>query len=394
MMQSSLAAEDLLEGEDALEEVDEFEQDAFAEQDAFSEVDELGERDALDDVEALDEFEEADALADEFEEELSAEDEGDALDDFGDFALDSATGLYTPAPPRLISGPAAVAIAQRLNPVVLQSMDADDADAFFRRIGRGLRRIGRGIGRAARGVGRVVGRVARVAAPILRRVLPIVQRVAGLAGPWGRLVSAGLGAVRGLAEGRGLRGALAGAVGGLVPGVGGRLAGAVLRFGDGADDDAALDALADMSDAGQVPAGVALPLGAGLATRIATPRIAGNIPPPIARRAAVAERTMMRAANAAGGSTGRRLRILRIIACLVRSRLRRRGSAGRAAAALPATTQAVARQVLRRARQRPSMGASSPAGAARRVMARRQILARVPIAAAYRGRRVVRGVRN
>lgn len=382
MMQASLVEEDLLEGEEGFEEVDSLEEDAF------SEVDELGETDTLDDVDALDEFEEADTLADEFDEELHAENEGGALDEFGDFALDSATGLYMPSPPGLISGPAAVAIAQRLNPVVLESMDADDADAFFRRIRRGLRRIGRGIGRVAGRVGRVVGRVARVAAPILRRVLPIVQRVAGLAGPWGRLVSAGLGAVRGLAEGRGLRGALAGAVGGLVPGVGGRLAGAILRFGDGADDDGALDALADMADAGQVPPAVALPLGAGLATRIATPRIAGNIPPAVARRAAVAERTMLRAATAAGGSTGRRLRILRIIACLVRARLQRSASAGRAAAALPSTAQAVARHVLRRARQRPSMGASSPAGAARRVMARRRVLARVPIVAVYQGRRV------
>jgi hypothetical protein len=388
MMQTSVATGNLLDDVEAVDELDALEDDEFAESDGLDEADSLEDEDV--DDESLDAFEEldaADALADEFEDSLSAdaEDEGDGLDEFGDFALDAASGLYLPERPRLISGPAAVAIASRLNPVVIQSMDADDADAFFRRIGRGLRRIGRGIGRAARGVGRVVGRVARVAAPMLRRVLPIVQRVAGLAGPWGRLVSAGLGAVRGLAEGRGLRGALAGAVGGLVPGVGGRLASAVLRFGDGGDDDAALDALADMSDAGQVPPAVAVPLGAGLATRIATPRIAGNIPPAVARRAAAAERTMLRAATAAGGSTGRRLRLLRIIASLVRAELQRRRSVGAAAAALPATARAVSARVLRQARQRPAMGASNPGAAARRVTARRRILARVPAAAMYRG---------
>ena len=379
MMQDALDEADLLESDDGFEESESFEEDAFSELD---ELDELSESESLDD--AFEELDEAESLADDFEGELAAGDEGDALDEFGDFALDSATGLYMPSAPRLISGPAAVAIARRLNPFVIDSMDADDADAFFRRIGRGLRRIGRGIGRAARSVGRVVGRGARVAAPVLRRVLPMVQRVAGLAGPWGRLVSAGIGAVRGLASGRGLRGALAGAVGGLVPGVGGRLAGAIVGGGDGADDDAALDALADMSDAGQVSPDVAMPLGAGLATRIATPRIAGNIPPAIASRAAAAERTMLRAATAAGGSTGRRLRLLRLIARLVRAELRRRSpGAQAAAAALPTTTRSVAGRVLRRARQRPGMYASSAGAALRRTHARRRIVRSVPLGAVY-----------
>jgi len=384
MMQNSLAADDLLEADNAVDGLDAFEDDAF------SDADEIDQTESLDEGDAFAELDDAEALADDFEDEMFADDNVDGADDFGDFAVDEASGLYLPTPPRLISGPAAVAIARRLNPVVVDSMDADDADAFFRRIGRGLRRIGRGIGRVARGVGRAVGRVARVAAPLLRRVLPIVQRVAGLAGPWGRLVSAGLGAVRGLAEGRGLRGALAGAAGGLIPGVGGRLAGAILRFGDGADDDAALDALADMSDAGQVPPAVALPLGAGLAARIATPRVAGNIVPAVARRSAAAERTMLRAASAAGGSTGRRLRLLRLIACMTRARLQRQRSAGAAAAALPSTARAVSQRVLQQARQRPTMGALSPARAARRVTARRQVLARVPVAAAYPGGRMVR----
>jgi hypothetical protein len=372
MMQTALDEADLLETGD------DFESDGFAESDAFEgdALSELDELDTLDEGDGFDALDDADALADEFEAELDSDDAGDGLDEFGDFALDSASGLYVPSAPRLISGPAAVAIAQRLNPFVVESMDADDADAFFRRIGRGLRRIGRG-------VGRVVGRVARVAAPVLRRVLPMVQRVAGLAGPWGRLVSAGLGAVRGLAAGRGLRGALAGAVGGLVPGVGGRLAGALLGGGDGADDDAALDALADMSDAGEVTPDVALPLGAGLATRIATPRIAGNIPPAIARQAAVAERLMLRAATAAGGSAGRRLRLLRLIARLIRAHLRRTGSARAAAAALPAAARSVAGRVLRTARRRPGMYASSQDAARRRVSARRRMVRAVPLGAVY-----------
>lgn len=407
MMQDALV-DDLLESEDT-EQVDGAEEtDGF--EDAFAEIDELAADDNLEDLDAADELSDVDAaededlnaldesedgdvldeldaagdLADEFEDELYADDDrADELDEFGDFAVDARSGLYLPTPRRLITGPAAVAIAQRLNPFVVESMDADDADAFFRRIGRGLRRIGRGIRRVAGRVGRVVGRVARVAAPILRRVLPMVQRVAGLAGPWGRLVSAGLGAVRGLAEGRGLRGALAGAAGGLIPGIGGRVAGALLGAGNALDDDAALDALADMADANEVPAAVALPLGAGLATRIATPRVAGNITPAVARHAVLAERAMLRAVFAAGGSPGRRLRILRLIARLVRARLRALSSAGQAAAVLAPTTQAVAAQVVRQARQRPAMGVISPAAAARRVMARRRILRRLPVAALY-----------
>src|SRR5207302_580834 len=101
---------------------------------------------------------------------------------------------------------------------------------------------------------------------------PMIQRVVGMAGPWGRLISGGMGAIQGLAEGRGLRGALAGALGGIIPGVGGRIASAILGGGgsfDGADDDGALDALADQADAGEVDAAVAIPFGAGLAARLA-----------------------------------------------------------------------------------------------------------------------------
>src|SRR6185295_7765222 len=109
-------------------------------------------------------------------------DAADGLDD--GFAMDAASGLYVPAARPLITGPAALAVARRLNPFVLESMDADEADAFFRRIRRAMSRVGRGVLRTAGGLARravrVAGRVARAAAPILSRALPIVQRVAGM----------------------------------------------------------------------------------------------------------------------------------------------------------------------------------------------------------------------
>jgi hypothetical protein len=92
---------------------------------------------------------------------------------------------------------------------------------------------------------------------------------------------------------------------------------------------------------------------------------------------------MLRAATAAGGSTGRRLRLLRQIARLIRAHLRRSGSARAAAEALPATARSVAGRVLRHARRRPRMYASSQGAALRRVNARRRILRTVPLGAVY-----------
>jgi hypothetical protein len=381
MSDTALFEEDTLAEGEALEAGDlEAGADAYGD-DAFDELDELAEAGDVEGLDALEELDAAEGLADEFEESLGDEfAEEDSADAFGDYAVDDATGLYLPRR-QLITGPAAVAIARRLNPFVLEAMSADDADAFFRRIGRGLRRIGRGVGRVAGRVGRVVGRVARAAAPLLQRALPIIQRVAGIAGPWGRLVSAGIGAARGLIAGRGLRGALAGAVGGLIPGVGGQIARSVLG-GDGADDDAALDALADMADARQVPAAVALPLGAGLAARVVTPRPAGAIPPPVARCARAAERTMLRAGAAAGGSTGRRLRVMRTVARVARARVAQAGGPVAAARAVPAATAAAARRVVAQVRRRPAAGVGSPAVARRRLAVRRRILATVPLGAA------------
>jgi hypothetical protein len=387
-----LEALDESDGLDDLDEAfaDDFGGDDFG-ADAFG-ADELEELDALDD--ALDDLGAEDAWED--------ADDFDVGDEFGDFALDAASGLYVPGarPQPLIHGAQALAIARRLNPRVLEAMDADDADAFFRRIGRAIGGAVRRVGRVAGGIARGVGQVARVAAPLLQRALPMIQRVAGLAGPWGRLVSAGLGAAQGLMQGRGLRGALAGAVGGLIPGVGGRLASAILRF-DGADDDGALDALADMADAGEVDEAVALPLGAGLAARMAAragfarPAPGGGQLVALPRHrqlwqgAREAERIMLWAARMARGSTGRRLRLLRQIARMS-ARLLRRQPPATAARNVPRAVRSAARRVVRRARQNPQLGRRTPAQAQRRTQARRRILRRVPVQAVFRGHILMR----
>jgi hypothetical protein len=377
--------DDAMLQDDALD--DAFEADGFEGDgaDAYDELDELRESADADDLDsAWDELDAAEDYADEVVDDF--ESDSDDLDSVDGFTRSPGSGLYLPAQQPLISGTPAVAMARRLNPFVLESMDADEADAFFRRIGRSLRRVGAAAARGVRTVGRVAGRAARVAAPLLRRALPMIQRVAGMAGPWGRLVSAGIGAARGLASGRGLRGALAGAVGGLVPGVGGRIARSILG-GDGADDDAALDALADMSDAGEVSPGVALPLGAGLAARVATPRTpTGAWPASLRRGAQAAEQTMMQAASAAGGPAGRRLRVLRAIARMARAYAARRGPAA-GARVLPAATRAAAQRVLANVQRNPSAGVSSRTAAAARLRARRQLLNRLPVSALYPGLR-------
>jgi hypothetical protein len=390
--QYGLLEEELDDGLDAWQEaegLDEMEDAADVDLAAWDEdsSDELAEldalEDALDDVGAEDAWEGADALED--------------VDELGDFALDGRTGLYVPgaAPSTLIHGAPAMAIARRLNPRVLEAMDADDVDAFFGRIRRAVGSVARRAGRMAGGLARNVGRLAQAASPLLRRALPMIQRVAGLAGPWGRLVSAGLGAAQGLMEGRGLRGALAGAAGGLIPGIGGQIASSILQF-DGADDDGALDALADMADAGEVDAAVALPLGAGLAARVAT-RAGFARPIPGGGRlvalprhrglwqgAREAERIMLWAARMARGSTGRRLRLLRQIARMS-ARLLRRQPPATAARNVSRAVRSAARRVVRRAQQNPQLGRRAPAEARRRTQARRRVLSRVPVRAVFRG---------
>lgn len=363
---------DLEEGDGT--EADGFEGDGFADG-AFG--DDAFEEDGLED----------DTFADAFEAEL---------DEFGDFAFDAASGLYQPARAPLITGSAAMRAAAQLNHLVLDSMDADDADAFFRRIRRAIggvaRRVGgavRSVARRAGGIARTVGRglrtVGRLAGPLLQRALPMIQRVAGLAGPWGRLISGGIGAVRGLAEGRGLRGALAGALSGALPGIGGRLASAVLNF-DGADEDAALDAMADMADTRRVAGWLAIPVAAGLAARMVARAgvVRGRALPSRARHQVVqqtrqAQRTVAAAARQVGGSPARRIRAMRSMGRLTSAMLRR-VPPQQALRALPAATRRAAALIARRLRAQPGGGRSTPLAAARRLAARSQVLRRVPAA--------------
>ncbi|MFY0562791.1 hypothetical protein ACN28E_03015 [Archangium lansingense] len=305
----------------------------------------------------------------------------DELDGWDEFELDEASGLYTPSSaPRIISGPAAVTLARGLDAFVLESMDADDADAFLRRIRRGISRVGR----LAGSVARTAAPVLRRAAPLLRRALPALQRVAGLAGPWGRLVSAGIGAAQGALEGRGWRGILGGAVGGLIPGVGGQIASSILR-GDGADDDAALDALADMAEARQVTPAVALPLGAGLAARAVSQQVVPSGTPvsPALQQALRArtqglERLLLGTALRMPGNAGQRLRLLRGIEQLIVANLRRRAPTRRLGA-MTQVARGVSRRVLAQAASSPGLGALGPRVAAQRVAARQRILRGVPV---------------
>lgn len=346
---------------------DDFDADALAGLESFA--------DELDGLDAADGFE-GDGL--------------DALDGFDDlldgaddaFELDAASGLYLPGTPRIISGPAAVTLARGLQPLVMDSLDADDSDAFFRRLRNVARRVASGVAR----VGRAAAPLLRRAAPLLRRALPMVQRVAGMAGPWGRLVSAGIGAAQGLMSGRGLRGALAGAVGGLVPGVGGRIASSLLG-GSGMDDDASLDALADMSDARLVVPAVALPLGAGLAARVVARQAVPDGTPlgaaargALRARAANVERQLLSAALQVPGTAGRRLRVLRAITHQAAPRLRAQGPAA-ALPAMPQVVRAALQRGLAQAQRMPQLGAVPAQVAARRVAARQRVLRTTPVAA-------------
>ncbi|GMU06873.1 hypothetical protein [Corallococcus caeni] len=374
----SLDAMDPWEGADALQELE-----ALA--DEFSDLEAFEAEGFEDDPFGAEGFED-----DGFEElfaEAEAEDAFLEEDGFDGFEQDLASGLYVPAPSnRLVSGPAAVTLARALNPFVLESMDADDAEAFLGGIARRVRSAARGVARGVRRVGKLGGAALRRAGPLLARALPVVQRVAGLAGPWGRVVAAGIGAAQGLLRGQGLRGALAGAVGGLVPGVGGRIASSLLR-GDGADDDASLDALADMADARQVPPAVALPLGAGLAARVVSRQAVpvshalGAAAQGVLRsRTRGLEQHLMRLAMQVPGTPGRRLRLMRLIARLCAGNLRLRGPGG-AIGALPRVVQGAGRRVLTRAARMPTLGVIPPRVAAQRVHARRQVLRRIPVAA-------------
>ncbi|RKH67787.1 hypothetical protein [Corallococcus aberystwythensis] len=384
----SLDAMDAWEGADALQELEDL-------ADEFSDLESFAPEGFEEDPFAPEGFEpsrfEPSGFEDDGFEELFAEAEAeDAFleeDGFEGFEANPVSGLFMPATSnRLVSGPAAVTLARTLNPFVLESMDADDAEAFLRRVARRVRSAARGVARGVRRAGQLGAAALRRAGPLLARALPVVQRVAGLAGPWGRVVAAGVGAAQGLLRGQGLRGALAGAVGGLIPGVGGRIASSILR-GDGADDDASLDALADMADARQVPAAVALPLGAGLAARVVTRQAVpmstslGAAAQGVLRsRTRSVEQQLIRAIQQVPGTAGRRLRLMRLIARLAAGNLRLRGPGG-AIGALPRVVQGAGRRVLTRAVQVPSLGVIPARVAAQRVQARRLVLRRVPVSA-------------
>ncbi|RKH06035.1 hypothetical protein D7X32_05975, partial [Corallococcus carmarthensis] len=172
----SLDTMDAWEGADALQELEEL-ADAFSDMEAFEA--EGFEADGF----------EGDGFEDDGFEELFAEAEADDAfleeDGFDAFEQDLASGLYMPTTAqRLVSGPAAVTLARTLNPFVLESMDADDAEAFLRRVARRVRSAARGVAQGVRRAGRLGAAALRRAGPLLARALPVVQRVAGLAGPW------------------------------------------------------------------------------------------------------------------------------------------------------------------------------------------------------------------
>lgn len=359
---------DALDGFEDLDELDAFE----SEEDALDSLSDLADDDGLDDAFDL------------MDEDLGLDDLDDLeADDLDDFAQRPGSALYLPRAPSLVTGPAALAAARQLNPLVLASLRGDDADALVRR----LRNVAR---RAARrfGVGRILGRVRRVAGGLARRVgrvalraLPAIQRIARLAGPWGTALSAVIGGVRGLASGGGLRGALAGAVGGIVPGFAGRLVSRVLR-GNGADHDAAMDALADMADAGQAPAAVALPVASALAAStvagqglqragVLAPRTALVLP---ATRAA--ERIFLASAGALPGSAGQRVRLMRLAARTAALRLGQQGSPARTARAMPTATRQAVQRVIQTARRAPQLGLSTRMAALRRLLLRQRLIRR------------------
>lgn len=339
--------------------------------------------------------------------------DGDSLDELLDEFSPTAS-LSAPA-----TAGAATGLIRQIEPIVLDQLAADDADAFL----RGIRR-------------RLAGVAAR-AAPLLQRAMPAVQGVLGRLGPWGMAASAGLGAIRGVAQGQGLRGALRGAAGGLtagIPGVGAVLsrlggAGGLLRGvaaaagggggnassvvrnvlgtlapsggagaglagmlggvlqGDAADDDAALDALADEADARRMPAGVVLPIGAGLAIRVVAQHGSRVSAQPAARRSATwtaaraGERTLLNAGLRVPGTAGRRIRVMRAIARLASELLRSRGGEPRE---LPAAVSTAANRILAVTQRAPTVGQVPRAVARRKVAARQRILNRMPVSALQR----------
>ena len=341
--------EDGVDAGDEGEETDEMGEDALGADDSFEDISLAG--DGLDDFES---------------DEWDAELEGDAFSP-------GSLGLVAPAP---------MDVVRVINPFVASSLGADGADEFFGRVWRRMKKFGGGLLKRVGGIARAaaggLGRLAKLAGPMLLKALPMIQKVAGFAGPWGRLLSAGLGAAKGLMEGKGLRGALAGALSGAIPGIGGKIAGAVLK-GDGADDDAALDALADMTDAGEVDAAVALPLGAGLAARTAARAGLRRLP----RSTRQSETWLARLASRLGGSPGRRQRILRAVAREAIALLRQWGRLPGMTRSLLRAFRVATKRVLGRLRSHPTLGSATPGSARRRLRARWQVMSQTPLIQVY-----------
>jgi len=363
---------------------DDLDLDGYDDIDGFDDVDDDFDDDGFDDIDELDDID-----------AMSIDDDG--FDDLDDFDFDAASGLYVPNAPTIISGPAATAIARTLQAAALDSLDADDADAFWGRLKGFVKKAARGVKGLAKRVASGVGKI--VKNPAFRKLagaaLNHIQRIAKVAGPWGRVVAAGIGGARGLLSGGGWKGALRGAVQGALPGVAGKAISGLLRA-DGLDDEAGLDALADLVDAGQIPRAVALPIGAGLAARAMARR---GIAAAQMRTASAQARvrgmwrhmqrtmlTMLRAARSIPGPAGRKLRILRQVARNAAMTLARSAQSPRAAAQMTSAAAAsAARKVVPVAAQRPAMGRVPPHVAARRTQQRLQIIRQVGPRALTRG---------
>lgn len=322
----------------------------------------------FDEWDVLDDADEAEDLAlegleDDFEDDFDA---GEMPLDAYEYQPDSA--LYLPSGNALVSGPTALALAGAINPLVGDALDGEDVDEFFGRLRRAMRKVGGFVKKGLRAAG----------GQLLKRAFPFVQKLAGFAGPWGRLISAGLGAARGLMEGKGLRGALAGALSGAIPGIGGKLSSAVLRA-EGADDDAALDALADLADAGQLHPALAYPIGAGLASRVAAR--SGAVGARRLPRATVrsAESWLARLTRYLRGTPGMRLRVMRSIGRRAGDLLVRHPQAAAMRGAMISALRRATHEILDNLRRQGGRWASTitPTAARRRLMARRTILRRV-----------------
>lgn len=73
---------------------------------------------------------------------------------------------------------------------VVDALEAEDADEFFRRLARGIGRVARGAVQVARRAAPVVGRIARNVAPIASAIpLPWTQAIGRVAGVVGRLMA-------------------------------------------------------------------------------------------------------------------------------------------------------------------------------------------------------------